>query len=43
MPSKVFKPGLLDGARDNRFRPWPPGGPTDEVGTPLAEGRRSES
>jgi hypothetical protein len=43
MPSKVFKPGLLDGARDNWFGPGPPGGPTDEGGKPLAEERRSES
>jgi hypothetical protein len=43
MPSKVFKPGLLDGAPDNWFGPGPPGGPTEEGGKPLAEERRSES
>ena len=42
MPSKVFKHGLLDGARDNWFGPWPPGGLTDEGGKPLAEERRSK-
>jgi hypothetical protein len=40
MLSKVFKPGLLDDARDNWFGPWPPGGLTDEGGKPLAEERR---
>ena len=30
----------LDGARDNWFGQWPPGGVTDESGRPLAEERR---
>jgi NAD(P)-dependent dehydrogenase (short-subunit alcohol dehydrogenase family) len=30
----------LDGARDNWFGSWPPGGLTDEGGRPLAEERR---
>jgi citronellol/citronellal dehydrogenase len=30
----------LDGARDNWFGSWPPGGLADEVGKPLAEERR---
>jgi NAD(P)-dependent dehydrogenase (short-subunit alcohol dehydrogenase family) len=30
----------LDGARDNWFGPWPPGGLVDEAGKPLAEERR---
>jgi citronellol/citronellal dehydrogenase len=30
----------LDGARDNWFGTWPPGGLTDESGKPLAEERR---
>jgi len=30
----------LDGARDNWFGPWPPGGLADESGKPLAEERR---
>jgi citronellol/citronellal dehydrogenase len=30
----------LDGARDNWFGQWPPGGVTDENGRPLAEERR---
>jgi len=30
----------IDGARDNWFGPWPPGGLTDEAGKPLAEERR---
>ena len=29
-----------DGARDNWFGPWPPGGLTDDGGKPLAEERR---
>ncbi len=29
-----------DGARDNWFGPWPPGGLVDEGGKPLAEERR---
>ena len=32
----------LDGARDNWFGPWPPGGLADEGGKPLAEERRRE-
>jgi citronellol/citronellal dehydrogenase len=32
----------IDGARDNWFGPWPPGGLTDEGGKPLAEERRRE-
>ena len=31
----------LDGARDNWFGPWPPGGLADETGKPLAEERRA--
>src|SRR5919197_1368856 len=30
----------IDGARDNWFGPWPPGGLTDERGKPLAEERK---
>ena len=30
----------LDGARDNWFGAWPPGGLTGEGGKPLAEERR---
>ena len=30
----------IDGARDNWFGAWPPGGMTDEGGEPLAEERR---
>ncbi len=30
----------IDGARDNWFGPWPPGGLTDDGGKPLAEERR---
>jgi citronellol/citronellal dehydrogenase len=30
----------IDGARDNWFGPWPPGGMTGESGEPLAEERR---
>jgi citronellol/citronellal dehydrogenase len=30
----------LDGARDNWFGPWPPGGLADESGKPLSEERR---
>jgi citronellol/citronellal dehydrogenase len=30
----------IDGARDNWFGPWPPGGLTDAGGKPLAEERR---
>jgi NAD(P)-dependent dehydrogenase (short-subunit alcohol dehydrogenase family) len=30
----------LDGARDNWFGPWPPGGLADEAGKPVAEERR---
>ena len=30
----------LDGARDNWFGPWPPGGLADEAGKPLTEERR---
>jgi citronellol/citronellal dehydrogenase len=33
----------LDGARDNWFGGWPPGGLTDESGRPLAEERRREA
>ena len=33
----------MDGARDNWFGPWPPGGLTDEGGKPLAEERRPPS
>jgi citronellol/citronellal dehydrogenase len=33
----------LDGARDNWFGPWPPGGLTGEGGKPLAEERRPKS
>jgi citronellol/citronellal dehydrogenase len=32
----------IDGARDNWFGAWPPGGMADEGGRPLAEGRRSK-
>ena len=32
----------IDGARDNWFGPWPPGGLTDEGGKPLAEERKAE-
>ncbi|MGZ5330110.1 MAG: SDR family oxidoreductase [Solirubrobacterales bacterium] len=32
----------IDGARDNWFGPWPPGGASDEGGGPLAEERRRE-
>jgi citronellol/citronellal dehydrogenase len=32
----------IDGARDNWFGPWPPGGLTDERGKPLAEERGSK-
>lgn len=31
----------VDGARDNWFGPWPPGGLTGEEGKPLAEERRT--
>ena len=31
----------IDGARDNWFSPWPPGGLAVEGGKPLAEERRS--
>jgi citronellol/citronellal dehydrogenase len=30
----------LDGARDNWFGPWPPGGLADDAGRPLAEERK---
>jgi citronellol/citronellal dehydrogenase len=30
----------IDGARDNWFGAWPPGGASDEEGEPLAEERR---
>ena len=30
----------IDGARDNWFGSWPPGGASDEAGEPLAEQRR---
>ena len=30
----------IDGARDNWFGPWPPGGMADESGKPLAEERK---
>jgi citronellol/citronellal dehydrogenase len=30
----------IDGARDNWFGPWPPGGLTDESGKPLTEERK---
>ncbi|HEV3377662.1 MAG TPA: SDR family oxidoreductase [Thermoleophilaceae bacterium] len=33
----------LDGARDNWFGRWPPGGLADESGKPVAEERRTES
>ena len=33
----------LDGARDNWFGAWPPGGLADEGGKPLAEERRREN
>jgi citronellol/citronellal dehydrogenase len=32
----------IDGARDNWFGPWPPGGLVDDSGKPLAEERRPE-
>ena len=32
----------IDGARDNWFGPWPPGGLADSGGKPLAEERRPE-
>ena len=32
----------IDGARDDWFGPWPPGGLVDEGGKPLAEERRSK-
>jgi citronellol/citronellal dehydrogenase len=32
----------IDGARDNWFGSWPPGGLSDEGGTPLAEERRQQ-
>ena len=32
----------IDGARDNWFGPWPPGGMTGESGEPLAEERNRE-
>jgi citronellol/citronellal dehydrogenase len=32
----------IDGARDNWFGAWPPGGASDEAGEPLAEERRSK-
>ena len=32
----------IDGARDNWFGPWPPGGLVDEAGKPLAEKRRRD-
>jgi citronellol/citronellal dehydrogenase len=33
----------IDGARDNWFGSWPPGGLTDRSGKPLAEERRTEA
>jgi citronellol/citronellal dehydrogenase len=30
----------IDGARDNWFGTWPPGGLTDDAGKPLAEQRK---
>jgi citronellol/citronellal dehydrogenase len=33
----------LDGARDNWFGPWPPGGLADESGKPVSEERRAGS
>jgi citronellol/citronellal dehydrogenase len=33
----------VDGARDNWFGAWPPGGASDEAGEPLAEERRPKS
>jgi citronellol/citronellal dehydrogenase len=33
----------IDGARDNWFGAWPPGGASDEAGEPLAEERRPKS
>jgi citronellol/citronellal dehydrogenase len=32
----------IDGARDNWFGPWPPGGLTDDRGKPLAEERKPQ-
>ena len=32
----------IDGARDNWFGSWPPGGATSEGGEPLAEERRRD-
>ena len=32
----------IDGARDNWFGPWPPGGASGEGGEPLAEERRKD-
>ena len=32
----------IDGARDNWFGSWPPGGMTDDAGKPLAEERRAK-
>jgi NAD(P)-dependent dehydrogenase (short-subunit alcohol dehydrogenase family) len=32
----------IDGARDNWFGAWPPGGAADEAGEPLAEERRAD-
>jgi NAD(P)-dependent dehydrogenase (short-subunit alcohol dehydrogenase family) len=32
----------IDGARDNWYGPWPPGGLMDEEGKPLAEERRKD-
>ena len=32
----------VDGARDNWFGKWPPGGAAGEGGEPLAEERRKE-
>ena len=32
----------IDGARDNWFGPWPPGGAADDGGEPLAEERRED-
>jgi NAD(P)-dependent dehydrogenase (short-subunit alcohol dehydrogenase family) len=33
----------IDGARDNWFGAWPPGGASDEAGEPLAEERRPKN
>ena len=33
----------IDGARDNWFGAWPPGGLADEGGKPLAEERRPKA